>query len=42
MHFTVLGDIFIKNNYAVLSYENGKLDKPRVGIGMRSDVPYVW
>lgn len=40
-HFTVLGDIFIKNQYVVLSYDGGKLDKPSVGLGHRTDLPVV-
>lgn len=39
--FTVLGDIFIKNAYVVLSYDGSKLDKPSVGIGHRTDLPVV-
>lgn len=39
--FTVLGDIFIKNHYIVLSYDDDKLSKPKVGIGRRVDVGVV-
>jgi hypothetical protein len=34
-YFTVLGDMFIKNHYVVLSYEGAK---PQVGLGERKDV----
>ena len=37
-HFTVLGDIFIKNKYVVFSYED---DVPTVGLGERVDVPLI-
>jgi hypothetical protein len=37
-HFTVLGDMFIKNHYVVLSYEG---NKPQVGLGERTDLPLI-
>jgi hypothetical protein len=41
-HFTVLGDMFIKNQYVVLSYVlSYEKDVPQVGLGGRTDVPVV-
>jgi len=40
-HFTVLGDLFIKNHYIALAYSDDKLGKPKVGIGRRPDVGVV-
>lgn len=35
-YFTVLGDIFMKHHYVVLSYGSDKADDIRVGLGGRS------
>ena len=38
-YFTVLGDVFIKNHYVVLSYGSNKENVDiRVGLGDRNDV----
>ena len=37
-YFTVLGDMFIKNHYVVLSYEG---EVPQVALGDRTDVPLI-
>ena len=37
-YFTVLGDIFIKNHYVVLSYGSDDEGNIQVGLGDRADV----
>ena len=39
--FTVLGDMFIKNHYVVLSYGSEAEEDIRVGIGRRTDIAPV-
>ena len=41
-YFTVLGDMFIKNHYVILSYGSDKQDNIQIGLGDRTDLAPIF